>query len=85
MCKPIAGNFVRARRECEVKPLQGSSDAFLSRSTIILSPKQLGMVDETPGKDNDHRVIMFEFEEDGMPPATLVAELHCSDLKGVEL
>ena len=85
MCKPIADNFVRTRNECEVKPLEGSSDHFLSRRSIVLSTKVLGMVADKPGRDDNHRIIMFAFDEEGMPSATLVAELPCSMLKGVEL
>lgn len=85
MCKPIPGNYVRARRVCEVKPLGGSSEDLLERPSIVLSAKLVGLVADQPAKDDDHRIIMFGIDSEGMPPATLVAELHCNDLKGVEL
>ncbi len=85
MCKPIADNTVRARNECLVRPLSGSSDIFLQKATVLLRTTVFGIVADQPAKDDEHRIIMFDFEADNMPGATLVAELHCNNLKGVEL
>jgi hypothetical protein len=86
MCKPIPDNRVRARHECVVKPLPGSSDNFLKRrGIVVLKTTVVGIVADQPARDDDHRIVMFDFEADMMPGDMLVTELHCCNLKGVEL
>jgi predicted deacylase len=84
MCKPIADNTVRARKECIVKPLSGSSDHFAKKRSVVLKTSVVGIVADQPAQDDDHRIVMFDLQADDMPGAMLVAELHCDNLKGVE-
>ncbi len=80
MCKPIAGNFVRMRSDCQLKPMEGSVGLKSLEKNVTIGPTTLGMVDDVEAADPEDRIVLFEFDR-----ATVRAQVPCSMLKGVEL
>ena len=81
MCKPIAGNFVRLRRDVKVTPHESSRGKFPPRKKFTLTPFINGMVDEAKAADPDSVVVAFPWDGG----TTLCAEMPRDLLKGVEL
>jgi hypothetical protein len=75
MCRPIPGNSVRPKYDCNVKPLEGST----TRETVALHKHMTGLT-ERQARHPDFFIILFPFGECGH----IRAMMHHTRLKGVE-
>jgi hypothetical protein len=81
MCKPIAGNFVRPRKDLKVTPHAASRGDLPPYKKFTLNTAMRGIVDEVPAAQPGSYIVAFPWDGG----ATLCVELPGDLLKGVEL
>ena len=81
MCRPIEGNTVRLKTTMTVAAIRGSSKGLGGKKRHTLEAGMEGMAQGPDPKKDDNFLILFEREGS----LTLVASLHHTEIKGVEL